>query len=121
MSEDMAFQIAFYERILAGDPDDSRVLTQLAGLYTAAGRTEEGLRLDERLVALEPGNPTHIYNLACSLALLERHTEALERLRAAFAVGYRDVEWMLQDPDLEGLRQTPDFAEFLAEVRETWQ
>ena len=117
MSEDLAFQIGFYERILGRDPKDGRVMALLAGLYTEAGRTEEGLRLDERLVALEPENATHHYNLACSLSLLGRQEEAMKRLREAFTLGYTDIDWMLEDPDLGGLREVPGFAEFLREVR----
>jgi hypothetical protein len=34
---------------------------------------------------------------------------AMEMLRRAVAAGYRDLAWMRRDPDLEPLRELPDF------------
>jgi tetratricopeptide (TPR) repeat protein len=49
------------------------------------------------------------YDLACIAALQQRPEEALEHLKAAYAVGFTDVSWMLEDGDLKSLRERPDF------------
>jgi tetratricopeptide (TPR) repeat protein len=107
---DPQFEIAFYESILSRDPNYSDVIELLGGLYTQQGRIGDGLRMDRKLVKLQPANATAHYNLACSLALSRRKRDALRSLRAAIALGYRDFDWMAQDPDLEELKEHPEFS-----------
>ena len=85
--EDPAFDIGFYESILRREPRYSDVIEILGGLYTKVGRIADGLRMDRRLVKLEPKNATAHYNLACSLALSKRRADALRSLRARGAMG----------------------------------
>ena len=109
------FDIAFLEAIQLREPAETRVLEMLAGLYTRAGRIDDGLALDRQLVSLEPDNATHHYNLACSLALKHRADEALATLEEAIRLGYEDFKWMREDPDLTVLRSHPGFVNLLAE------
>ena len=106
---DPEFELRFFESILRRSPRYVRVLEVLGGLYTRQGRIADGLRMDRRLVRLQPTNPTAHYNLACSLALSRRRTAALRVLRQAVQLGYRDFDWMRQDPDLEMLKEHPEF------------
>lgn len=108
------FEIRFFESILRRSPSYARVVELLGGLYTQQGRLADGLRMDRRLVRLQPANPTAHYNLACSLALCRRHTDALRMLRRAVQLGYRDLDWMQQDPDLEDLKEHPEFVALVA-------
>lgn len=118
MSDNDSFEVSFFEGILRRNPKDSGVIELLGGLYTKQGRVDDGLRMDRRLVRLQPKNPTAHYNLACSLALKKRHPEALQTLRKSIALGYTDLEWMHQDPDLEGLRDHPDFKKLIKALRQ---
>jgi tetratricopeptide (TPR) repeat protein len=111
---DPSFEIGFYESVLRRDPRYVEVIEILGGLYTKTGRIVDGLRMDRRLVRLRPDHPTAHYNLGCSLALCRRPTEALRSLRRAVELGYRDREWMAQDPDLEILKDRPEFLALLA-------
>jgi tetratricopeptide (TPR) repeat protein len=110
---DPQFEIAFYESVLSRDPSYSDVIELLGGLYTKQGRIGDGLRMDRKLVKLQPANATAHYNLACSLALSRRKRDALRSLRVAIELGYRDFDWMQQDPDLEALKSHPDFQALL--------
>lgn len=114
---DPQFEIAFYESVLRRDRSYSDVIELLGGLYTKQGRIADGLRMDRRLVKLQPANPTAHYNLACSLALSKRNRDALRTLRRAIELGYRDLDWMTQDPDLESLKSHPDFDSLIAELK----
>ncbi|MBE7536788.1 MAG: hypothetical protein HS122_00055 [Opitutaceae bacterium] len=108
-SSDPAFETSFFESVLRRDPDFSEVVELLGGLYTKQGRIADGLRMDRRLVKLQPANPTAHYNLACSLALSKRKGDALRALKQAVELGYKDSEWLSQDPDLEVLQNHPEF------------
>ena len=116
-SNDPEFEITFFESVLRRAPTYANVIEILGGLYTRQGRISDGLRMDRKLVKLQPENATAHYNLACSLALSKRNTLALRELRLAVQLGYRDFDWMQQDPDLEPLKHHPDFQTLLSTLK----
>ena len=116
-ARDIEFEIGFYERVLNQVPDYVEVVELLGCLYTEEGRIDDGLRMDELCVKLEPDNATAYYNLACSLCLKVRDKEALEMLRKAVSLGYSDVEWMIQDEDLVGLHGNREFEKIVAKLK----
>ncbi len=115
--EKATFEIEFFERVLRRCPDYAEVVEVLGGLYTRQGRIDDGLKMDRKLVRLEPENPYAHYNLACSLALKNRQREALRKLREAINRGYNDREWLLRDPDMESLRHLPEFRKLAAALK----
>ena len=114
---DPQFDIEFYEAILRRNRDYTEVVGILGALYTKVGRIADGLKMDRKLVRLEPDNPTAHYNLACSLALCKKRPAAIQSLRKAVSLGYDDVDWMLQDPDLEILKTDPEFQNLLGQLK----
>jgi tetratricopeptide (TPR) repeat protein len=116
-AHDVAFEITFFESVLRREPDYVDVVELLGGLYTQQGRIADGLKMDRKLVKLQPDNATAHYNLACSLALSQRKSDALRSLRRAVHLGYRDFDWMHQDPDLEELKSHPEFLTLLDQLK----
>jgi tetratricopeptide (TPR) repeat protein len=116
-AHDPEFDIRFYESVLRRDPNYAGVVEILGGLYTRQGRIADGLRMDRKLVKLQPRNATAHYNLACSLALLKRKGDALNELKRAVELGYRDLDWMEQDPDLELLKRHPEFNALIDQLK----
>src|SRR5688572_26999606 len=114
---DPEFEMSFFESVLRRSPDDANVVEILGSLYTRHGRIADGLKMDRKLVRLQPENATAHYNLACSLALAKRKSDALRELRHAVKLGYRDFDWMQQDPDLEALKHHPDFKALLETLK----
>jgi len=114
---DPQFEIEFFEAIYRRCPDYTEVVGLLGGLYTKVGRVADGLRMDRKLVKLEPDNATAHYNLACSLALCKKRPDALKSLRKAVDLGYNDRDWMEQDPDLEILKADPEFKQLLSQLK----
>lgn len=114
---DHEFEIQFFESVLKRDPAYTDVIEILGGLYTKHGRIADGLRMDRKLVRLLPRNATAHYNLACSLALVKRKTDALRALRHAIELGYKDFDWMQQDPDLDVLKNHPEFLALLDQLK----
>jgi tetratricopeptide (TPR) repeat protein len=115
--EDTAFDIAFYESVLKREPGYEDVIELLGGLYTKTGRIADGLKMDRKLVKLQPDNATARYNLACSLALSKRKADALRALLEAVKLGYTDYDWMSQDPDLENLKNAREFKALLTQLK----
>lgn len=116
-AHDPAFEIGFFESVLRREPDYVDVVEILGGLYTKLGRVADGLKMDRKLVKLQPRNATAHYNLACSLALSRRKADALRSLRQAVQFGYQDFDWMQQDPDLEDLKKHPEFLKLLVQLK----
>lgn len=114
---DPEFEIKFYEAVHRRCPSYVDIVGLLGGLYTKVGRIADGLKMDRKLVRLEPDNATAHYNLACSLALCKKRPDALRSLRKAVSLGYDDGDWMQQDPDLEILKKDPEFRELLGQLK----
>ncbi len=116
MAKNLEFDIVFFEGVLRHVPEFAEAIEILGGLYTKAGRIDDGLRMDRKLVKLKPENPTAHYNLGCSFALKARMTDAIRSLRRAVELGYDDITWMKSDPDLKALQDHPAFLELLDDI-----
>ncbi len=121
MAEDLDFEINFFESLLEKGPGDTDIVEILGGLYTKTGRIDDGLRMDKKLVSLLPESPTAHYNLACSLALKKRESDAIKTLQKAVDLGYKDALWMNDDPDLTLIKGHPSFAKIISELKEKYQ
>ncbi len=109
-------EMDFLEKVMVRLPRDVDVLEALGDLYTRVGRYEDGLDVDQKLTQLEPDDMTIWYNLACSLAVLNRRDPALQALRRAIKLGYSDHEWMSRDQDLNSLRNDSEFKTLLKRI-----
>jgi tetratricopeptide (TPR) repeat protein len=115
---DLDTKIQFIEGLVRRDPNYVDALQILGDHYTQRGRIVEGLKVDERLARLEPGNPLVFYNLACSYSLAREMDRAARALEKALELGYRDFDWLVKDPDLKPLRADPAFGELKAKIRQ---
>jgi len=70
---------------------------------------EEARDILKQQNARRPHRPGPIYNLACVEARLGNVPEALDYLTKAVHAGWRDVDHMERDSDLESLRQTIEY------------
>jgi tetratricopeptide (TPR) repeat protein len=114
---DLAFQIRFYERLVADKADFADALIPLAQAYTDAKEYKKGLLIDKRLSRLKPYDATVFYNLACSFALLNMTDEALQALHKSIKLGYSDISHLLTDRDLDSLRTDPRFSRLTAIIQ----
>jgi len=111
-------KIKFIEGLVRRDPNYVDALQILGDHYTQRGRISEGLKVDERLASLEPGNPLVFYNLACSYSLSGELDHAAVALEKALQLGYRDFNWLAKDPDLKPLRAHAVFDDLKAKIRQ---
>jgi len=112
-----SFDIRFLEDLLVRLGDNSDLLSQLGYLYTRSGQYRDGLAVDRRLVALRPRDPISYYNLACSHSRLKQATRAFAALRRAIELGYRDLEHMQIDADLENVRKDPRWTDLMSVMK----
>jgi len=110
-------KIEFIEGLVRREPDYVDALQLLGDHYTQRGRFIEGLKVDERLARLRPGDALVFYNLACSYSLTEQFDRAVLALGKALTLGYRDFNWLAKDPDLEKLRQQPVYRDIEDKIR----
>jgi tetratricopeptide (TPR) repeat protein len=110
---EVEFEVDFYERVLARQPNYVIVLRALGELLARKGQYGRSLEIDRRLVALVPHDCVARYNLACSLAMQGSARQAIEELGRAIQYGYDDFGHLEVDPDLESLRTLPAYQELL--------
>jgi tetratricopeptide (TPR) repeat protein len=80
----------------------------------AGGANDQGTRLgDVEDEVLEDGTSADCYQLARGHALSGEQEEAVQWLRRAVERGYRAYDLMRRDPDLESLRDLPDYRELV--------
>ncbi len=115
MADNYDFEIGFFEGVYRRDPKNTDVIEILGNFYTRGGRFREGLKMDRKNVRLQPDNAVAHYNLACSLALLDRKADAVKSLRDAVQKGYNDFAWVMKDQDLNGLHNYKKFKKLLEE------
>lgn len=112
--QDLDFEISFYENLLKENPDFTDALIALGDAYTKRGDYQKGLTIDLRLAKLKPRDPLIHYNLACSYSLLEKSGLSFRALEKAIRLGYREFNFMKQDPDLKFIRKDPRYQELLS-------
>lgn len=114
--DDLDFEIDFCEGVLRKRKDFIPALQLLSDAYTRKGDYKKGLKIDLKLSRLRRNDPVVFYNLACDYSLLENCEEAFLSLEKAFTLGYNDISFMLQDPDLKKLREEPQFEKLLKDI-----
>lgn len=112
------FDVAFFDRILDRQSGNVDVIRRQAELHSKQGNYQAALKLDQQLIEILPKDRIVRYNLACSLALTEQITRAINQLRMAIQLGYRDFARIESDSDLDMLRNHPDFIALLEEFQD---
>lgn len=114
----LQFKADFARAVLGNRPCNPEALAMAANALTALGYYADGLEFDRRLYALRPRDPVVVYNLSCSLALVNDRDAAFAMLEEAIDLGYSDAAQMRQDPDWEKVRELPRFQELLARAED---
>ena len=97
------------ERRLLQNPQEVRALYMGANALVGLGEVEKGLRWAERALELEPDEPMVLYNVGCVLSMAGRLERALECVEETVSRSPGYVDWILQDSNLDPLREHPRF------------
>lgn len=107
------FEIGLARAALRLDPKRIDALTMLGHAFTHRCQHRQALAVDRKLVQYSPDDATVHYNLACSLSNLGEVDESLDALKKALDLGYRDIPYLMSDPDLANVRSDPRFKRLL--------
>lgn len=101
--------------VLDLNPDDNRALNMGAFALLRLGEKDEAVRWMEESVEKAPMDSIVHYNAACLYALAGKPEKAIDCLENChLKVGSLNREWLMNDSDLDGIREHPRFAEILA-------
>jgi len=78
------------------------------------GEAEKARDWNRRALAMDPDDPSVLYNIACAFALEDQKNEAISTLKKAIDNGFGHWSWIEHDSDLDPLRDEPAFVELLA-------
>ena len=116
---------------LATEPRAKAPQVDLMVALARCGEHAEAARIAQSLVATPPKDEFLYFQAACGYALAAQaaardealvrryRSAAIECLRQGKKRGWNDPETLEIDPDLEPIRQTPEFQALLAEFRKT--
>ena len=99
-------------------PDDTRAIYLMAGAMAKLGDKSGAIELAERAMQLEPGDPSVLYNVACSFSLVGEIDRALDCLESASLPSMANLAWVENDPDFDPLSGHPRFEAILDTLRE---
>jgi Flp pilus assembly protein TadD len=100
------------------EANNAQALGRLAVCEAKLGEKEEAGSSIERALALEPRNTTLMYQATAVYALAGDTGQAMKYLGEALANGYSLSE-AERDPDLQALRQTPEFRSLINRYSQT--
>ena len=109
--------LARARRSLELNPGDVRALYLGATAQVRLGRKGEAFEWAERALALEPAEPSVLYNVACVFAVAGEPDRAMELLERAVLPGMANRAWLEHDADLDSLRELPRFKAFVATLK----
>jgi len=96
-------------RALALNPRFAPAYILLGALLKKPGCLDKSVSACKKALLLEPECTAAYYDLACYYSLLDKREQALAAMEMALCKGFSDFDWVMRDPDLEGLRQYPEF------------
>jgi Flp pilus assembly protein TadD len=102
-------ELEVYPRYLARYPEDPRAHIFYAVALARAGRNKEGKREAAKATELNPSDPLMLYNTACFYAKIGEKRLALDSLKNSILAGFEYYEWIRHDPDLDSIRNEPEY------------
>jgi Flp pilus assembly protein TadD len=94
-------------------PDDVAAHNNYANLLISLGRFEKAEYHYQKALELDPDRPKPFYNLACLYAIMGNTATAMQHLETAITMEpmLREEAW--NDPDLEAIRDFPEFQKLI--------
>ena len=117
MCDSQEFEIEFLKDVLSHKKDYIEVVKLLSSIYGKQLNYPQALKMDKQLIKLKPHCETAHYNHACTLALMGKETAAIKALTESFRLGFRDLDWLMEDPDMEDLRKSSKFQKLIKELK----
>ncbi len=105
--------VLFYPNYLLHKPEDARAHQFYAFTLERLGRRKEAKEEMSKGIEINPNDLIIVYNAACFYALIGDKRASIQNLKNAIDNGFRNFEYMKHDPDLDSLKEEPDFKALL--------
>lgn len=105
--------LAMFPRYLSLHPDDARAHIFFSLALVRDGHIEDAKAKAARAIELSPNDPLMHYNAACFYSNVGDKQLALQSLKSAVSSGYGFYEWIKRDPDLDNIRNEPEYIELM--------
>jgi len=97
-------------------PQSREASTHLGLISLRTRRLTEAREYFQRAISYGGSDADLEYNLACVESLSGHTSEALQHVRSAFRLGFRDKESLIHDRDLDPIRSLPEFQSLVRSV-----
>ena len=101
--------IGNYKKALHHNKTLKEAVINLSTAYMKNLNYDEALETLNMAIKLDSANPHIHYNYACYYSLTGQPKASMEKLKEAIRLGFANFNQIETDPDLEKLRQSPDF------------
>jgi tetratricopeptide (TPR) repeat protein len=101
--------ISHYKMAIKIKPDYAGAYINLSSAYLNKKNFKLSLKTLNTLESINPNHPLLHYNFSCYYALLGNIPKGIDSLKKAIANGFKNRQSLETDPDLENLRQNPQF------------
>ena len=113
--------LLYLQKALQINPELQGGSLNLGLAYHALQRYDSAIVYLQNAIRLEPTKGKTYYTLACSYALSNKPEQAILYLRQAYERGYKNVETLVTDPDLAGLKNYKEFQAILDKYLPDWR
>jgi protein O-mannosyl-transferase len=103
--------ISQFKKVIELKPNFVEVYINLSFIYLNKRNFKLSLKTLNTLESINPDHPILHYNFSCYYALLGNIPKGIDSLKKAITNGYKNYQNLETDPDLESLRQNPQFNE----------
>jgi tetratricopeptide (TPR) repeat protein len=105
-----------YRKALELDPACRAAAFELARIRMGKGAGEEAASILEALLRELPDDPDCLYNLACCHARNRNFDDSLHYLKRAVDHGFRDLDKIHADEDLQAIRQFKEYSQLAGQT-----
>ncbi len=102
-----------YKMALHHDKSLNEIYINMSNAYLKGQQYEEAKKTLDTLKIQSPENPHLFYNLACYFSLTQQEAASLKALQQSIRLGYKNRENIQTDPDLDNLRRTEVFKQWV--------
>lgn len=98
------------------NPDDVRAVYLGSSALAGLGDLEGAREWADRALAMDPDEASVLYNVACTYVSVGEKDKAIDCMEKALLQGFGHIDWMVNDPDLESLRDHPRFKAMMQRI-----
>ena len=102
-----------YKMALHHNENFEEAYVNLSTTYLRAKQYDKAYETLKTLEQKNPKNPLLFYNLACYYSLTGESGPAFDALKKSVSLGYKDINSIQTDPDLDPLRQETSYKEWI--------